>query len=311
MKTTWIPSLLLATVFVALVVGCSGDVTTPPASSGPPADDGDMTPMLIRLPPGVPSVPLATTSVSRRLTAFSGGELVCSGMRVSFPAGSLPRDMTVTLVVSNTEFVQLSLRPAGINLRSPAIIQLDDLTRTDGRAYLGGIAFYRQASPNPIPQPTSNDWRRPQAWVSVTGGFILGGTRWDISGMQPIRYLGNPGYTTTLVTVGSGGTVVHDRIKVTIPPYALSADTYITIHQESVNGLLVAELEPHGIQFRAPVTLEINLDGLEWQPYTDWTLWWLNDDTGVWEDQGGTFRFRKVTGQLWHFSDYSAGRAGW
>ena len=303
-------SLALGIVVLALAPGCADDHSTAPTPSQASGSVGSG-PMMIPLPPSIRTAPLANYSATRWITTSSGGEIAVGGMRVRFPAGSVPSNMNVTVVVNTNEYVQVSLRPAGVSLRSPATIQLDDLSRTDGRAYLGGINFYLQASPNPIQQPTSNDWIRPQAWVLATGDFFLGGTRWDIPAMTPIRYLGGSGYVAKFVTAASGGTVVCDRVKVIIPAWSLRADTYITVRQVSEDGNLVAILEPHGIQFQSPVTVQINLTGLQWQPYHDWSLWWLNEATGDWEDQGGNFHNRTVTSQVSHFSRFTAGRAGW
>lgn len=305
-------TLLLGALLLTLGAGCSNDRAALPMPSAPCAE-ADGTATFIPLPRGGMATPQATFySASKTLTAAAGGEITAGGMRVTFPAGSLPATTTITLLVRKDEHVLVSLQPAGLTLRSPAILQLDDLTKTDGTVY-HGLAFYRLTAASPVIQPTSNDWRKPQAWVSTTGDFFLGGTRWDIPEVQFIRYLSGTGYVTKLVTVGAGGTVVCDRIKLTVPPGALRCDTYIAIHQTSQNGALVAVLEPHGIQFNAAVTLEINLTGLAWQPYTDWDIYWLNEATDRWENEGGNFANQKVSGLLWHFSTYAParGRAGW
>jgi hypothetical protein len=312
MRTRWTNCLLLSMLVLAFAFGCATDRQTALAPSAPDSHHGS-TPMFVPLPHGSMAAPQATSySASKTLTAASGGEIAAGGMRVRFPAGSLRATTTITLTVEKSERVRVSLTPAGITLQSPAIIQLDDLTKTDGTVY-HGLAFYQLTPSGPVIQPTSNDWRTPQAWVSTTGDFYLGGIRWDISGIQFIRYLSGTGYETKLVTVGAGGTVTCDRIKVTIPPGALNVDTYITIHQTSQDGALVAALEPHGLQFRSAVALEVDLKGLAWQPYTDWSIFWLNESTEHWECQGGTFASQKVTGSLWHFSSYAParGRAGW
>jgi hypothetical protein len=73
----------------------------------------------------------------------------------------------------------------------------------------------------------------------------------------------------------------------------------------------MCELEPHGITFLVPVQLEMDLSGLDWAPYTDWTDYWLNEETGLWERQTGIFGGDKIVDSLSHFSSYVAGRAGW
>jgi hypothetical protein len=304
-------SLLLAVIVLSFSLGCASDRHAASIPSAPTPDAGSAL-AFVPLPHGSMAVPQASSnSASKAITAAAGGEIAVSGMRVRFPAGSLPSNQTITLVVDVTERVLISLQPAGIALRSPAIIQLDNLRKTDGTGYQG-LSFYQITASGTAAQPTSNDWRTPQAWVLTTGDFFLGGTRWDIPGMQFIRYLSGDGYVTQLVTP-AGGKVTCDRIKLTFPPGALRLDTFITVHQTSQDGALVAVLEPHGIQFYSAVTLEINLTGLDWQPYTDWSIYWLNDATDSWVNQGGSFGSGKVTGSLWHFSTYAParGRAGW
>ncbi len=304
--------LLLGVGLLALGAGCAGDRQVAPVPSAPDPDaSSGLT--FIPAPSGRPAAPQAApASVTRWISASFGGEIAVAGMRVRFPAGSLPSSRSITLVVDTNERVKVSVRPAGINLRSPAIIQLDNLRLTDGTGY-HGLAFYQTSSAIPAAQPTSNDWRTPQAWVSTTGDFFLGGTRWDIPGVQFIRYLAGTGYTTQLVSATSGGSVSYDRVKLSFPPGALYHDTFITIHQVNDDGFLAAELEPHGLQFMAPVTLAINLGGLGWQPYTDWDIFWHNEATGEWVNQGGVFANQTVSGTLYHFSEYAParGRAGW
>ncbi len=104
--------------------------------------------------------------------------------------------------------------------------------------------------------------------------------------------------------------VEYGRFKVQIPKNALSEDTYITV-RDLGTGYLMCELEPHGIQFSIPVQFEMDLKGLHWEPYTDWTDYWLNEETGLWERQTGTFDGDKIVDSLSHFSRYVAGRAGW
>ena len=118
---------------------------------------------------------------------------------------------------------------------------------------------------------------------------------------------------TRLIRARNGGEVQQGRFKVTIPPGALASDTYITIRDRSY-WYVRCELEPHGIQFQQPVTLEIDLRGLSWAPYTDWSVFWHEDDD-TWVDQHGVFANGRVSAQLWHFSEYAPGadrgRAGW
>lgn len=118
---------------------------------------------------------------------------------------------------------------------------------------------------------------------------------------------------TRLIRARDGGEVRQGRFKVTIPPGALAADTYITVRDRSTS-YVRCELQPHGIQFSQPVTLEIDLRGLGWAPYTNWSVYW-HQPGNTWEDQHGVFTNGRVSAQLWHFSEYApgmdGGRAGW
>ncbi len=59
-----------------------------------------------------------------------------------------------------------------------------------------------------------------------------------------------------------------------------------------------------------PVELELDLHGLDDQPFTDWTVFWFDEAAMQLENQGGTLEHEKLTVPLGHFSRY-AGRAGW
>ena len=88
-------------------------------------------------------------------------------------------------------------------------------------------------------------------------------------------------------------------------------DTYITV-RDPASGSLECELEPHGLQFLSAVTLETDLNGTNYDDeHDDWTTWWMNENADAWQDQGGVFVSGKIYSDLWHFSRYRPGRAGW
>jgi hypothetical protein len=121
------------------------------------------------------------------------------------------------------------------------------------------------------------------------------------------------GFATKRITAAVGGVVEFGRFKVTIPPGALATDTDITV-KDPGGPYVNCELGPHGTQFLFPVTLEVDLQGLGYLPWTDWTVYW-HAGPDLWVDQGGVLDWRrgKVRARLQHFSEYDPGRgrAGW
>ncbi len=296
---------------IALVLlGCAGDRSRTPIDPSPGAPELQRPIFLSARTPFSP-VPQGEIEESRFIKARDGGELSVAGARVKFPKGALPSDMTLTLRVTPGEAVHLRVEPAGVALLLPAIVQLDDVRRTDHRRHARpSFVLLGGASPAALATIYDGDHIRGQA--SLTGEYVLAGLAADGQVLQFISYLSGEGYLTKLIEADRGGEVRYDRVKVRIPAGALTEDTYITVRQLG-DGYLAAELEPHGIAFQVPVNLEIDLDDLEYEPYFDWSIWWLNDGTGLWENQGGIFADEKVTAQLWHFSEYAPGRgrAGW
>lgn len=115
---------------------------------------------------------------------------------------------------------------------------------------------------------------------------------------------------TQLVLADNGGVVHLNRFRVVIPAGALSTDTFITIRNPG-NGYFTCELEPHGIQFNVPVTLEMDLGGLSLTAGERLSIYWLNLDSDLWEDQMAAQSNTTLSVPLNHFSQYSIGRGGW
>jgi hypothetical protein len=121
------------------------------------------------------------------------------------------------------------------------------------------------------------------------------------------------GETSVLVMAAKGGIVTAGRYTVTIPPFALTENTLITVRVEEADGTVGCELLPHGIQFAAPVLLTMNLTGTSFTATEPVTIFWYDTSKGVWVDVGATLDIAtlRVSSQLPHFSSYKAGRAGW
>lgn len=115
---------------------------------------------------------------------------------------------------------------------------------------------------------------------------------------------------TVYVSAAWGGRVACGRYKVVIPPGALANDMNITV-RDLGTGYVMCELLPHGTRFLRPVLLQMDLSDLELGLFSDWTIFWYNDNYGRWEDQHALYFAGTASVYLWHFSDYAAGRGGW
>jgi hypothetical protein len=104
----------------------------------------------------------------------------------------------------------------------------------------------------------------------------------------------------------------HGRCWLFFPRHALDKETVITIDWES-SGFLEGgvEFSPHGAEFNRPVMLWISykdadLRGIDEE---DLRIWYLNEDTEMWELIGDVVdtRNKMVGGLLHHFSRYAIG----
>jgi len=129
--------------------------------------------------------------------------------------------------------------------------------------------------------------------------------------VELIPFSGRAGQTSKLVRASKGGVVSYGRFTVYIPASALEEDTVITVRDPGA-AALVCQLEPHGLQFNKPVVLQMGLLGLDYDQNADgWTIFYLNEETGRWEDTGGSKFWTCLGTFLDHFSTYGGGRAGW
>jgi hypothetical protein len=129
--------------------------------------------------------------------------------------------------------------------------------------------------------------------------------------IEPIHGV-SPRGGATLIRADVGGVVSWGRFQVEIPAGALSEDTEIKISRPDP-GLVMCELEPHGIQFNKPVTLQINYGGTiaadREASMPSLGVYWLNEDTGEWEMVGRSVDVgaNRMEAQLEHFSKYGSG----
>ena len=303
--------MALCILALVLFAGCSSErqaLTTAPVEA-PAGDEG---PTFVGFTRTVSPAALSVRQDTEFIRAFAGGELAVGGVRVRIPGGALPQDMTLTLRLAEGGDVRLSIEPEGVNFRWPITIQLDEPRQTDARRF-SLVRFYEETGGGASARQTWSSHDRVRGAVQSTGTYSLRGSEQLGSDPVLVRFLTGSDYRTELIRSHRGGVIEIDRVRLTVPPGALERDTYITVRQIG-DGVLEAELEPHGLQFKAPVRLEFNLDGLSYDPALDWGVYWLNETSGVWVDQGGTLNGVVVGGDLWHFSIYGPGgrgRAGW
>jgi hypothetical protein len=266
--------------------------------------------VLLATPPAHVATPQSLTFAAKFIRADQGGDLSLGNVTISFPKGSLPFSTMVSISMLRDGMVGFRVLPANLVLLKPALLTIEQLDRTNEKA-LPALRMHLQQWSNTLPLETRRDGNKIEGDALALGEFRIGSEGAESTGIHWLYYLDGPGYTTALIEADKGGKVAYGRYQVTLPAGALAADTYITV-RDPETAFVTCTLEPHGIQFLVPVELQINLHGLHYSPYTDWSIYWLAAEH-QWQDQGGTFADEKVRTALWHFSDYAPGRgrAGW
>lgn len=287
------------------VVGCAGEDSQAPVSTSP--HDTDVVTFLNHSSPSSP-LPTAEARVTKEIPT-GGGELRLGDIRVKFEGGTLSSPTTFVLTRYDSEAVSFSVEPSTVVLAKPVRISIEHLNdKTTSRQFLR-LSFFRRQGIGWLKVLTSGSTDKIEATSPVLGEFTVGSSE-DASGVQFIHWLSGPGFETELIEASKGGDVEYGRFKVRFPENALAQNTYITVRDPG-DGYVTCQLEPHGIQFQLPVQLEIDLNGLDYLPYEDWSVFWLHEGPDVWEDQHGVFDHGKVKVSLLHFSEYRPGRAGW
>ncbi len=302
--------LIAMTIVTVLILAGCGDDRNAASPSSPGGDPTSHQPRFLASPSPVPVALAVPAPVTKLIKAKDGGELAIGNIKIAIPKYALPVDAVLTLTLTSTERVAFRVDPVGLPLALPAEIVVEHLRGKTDEGRPGALRAFRMVPGAPEPLPTSRDDDKVTALSTTLGEFAFGRDRDSGEPIQFLHYLSGPGFTTKLIEASAGGIVQYGRCKVQIPKNALSADTYITVRDPGT-GYLMCELEPHGIHFLIPVQFEMDLKGLHWQPYTDWTDYWFNEETGLWERQTGTFDGDKIVDSLSHFSRYVAGRAGW
>ena len=286
------------------IAGCSTEDDSIPVAA-PPGNVASVT----FLQQSQSSSPIASgaTLVTRELSA-GGGELRLGEIHVRFESGTLSSTTTFTLTRFEGQSVSFSVEPSAVVLAKPVKISIDHLDDKTTRVGFDGLSFFRHESSGWLMMPSSASAAKIEASSSVLGEFVVGSA--DSTGIQFLEWLSGPGFKTAWIEASRGGDVEYGRFKLRLPANALAQDTYITVRDPG-DGYVTCWLEPHGIEFQLPVRLEVDLKGLNYAPYEDWTVFWLHDGPNVWENQYGTFDRDRIRVDLMHFSVYRPGRAGW
>jgi hypothetical protein len=289
-------------LFVAVVAGCSRDLA--------PTDSNQamQPPILIREAPGLRTLsdppPLSATKF---LKASDGGEVQIHDIKVRFEKGSLPADVNVTLTLLDTQELSFRIEPAGLLLKGPALVKTDKLHETNGGARTG-VQILRRVGDAWTPLTSNRDDNKIWSSINVLGDYSMGVASTD-GNVELISWLSGESYRTRHVSAAKGGSVKFSRYELKIPAGALAQDTYITVRDPG-NGYLMCDLGPEGLHFRTPITLEVDLKGTG-VTGSEWSIFWWNPASNLWEDQHGVCSGEKVVAQLSHFSLYAPGKAGW
>ncbi|HEX2092007.1 MAG TPA: hypothetical protein VHG28_06370 [Longimicrobiaceae bacterium] len=145
----------------------------------------------------------------------------------------------------------------------------------------------------------------------VAPAAAIGGTSVDLNGVLEFATL--PDLTgrrsaSKLIRASEGGSVELNGFRVDIPAGALPQDTVVSIvlpRDETLGRRVLAEFEPHGIQFNTPVTLSFPLQGVVLPGGVLEVGRWEN---GGWTSLGGTVSAdgTRLSSTTPHFSTYSA-----
>jgi len=104
-----------------------------------------------------------------------------------------------------------------------------------------------------------------------------------------------------------GGKITNGIVTLIFPEGALTRDVDITLQMDP-SGLLIFECGPHGLQFNAPVKIELNLEGTNYENMAKQVdVKWWDSANKKW------VKIRQIRDKnnntpravLWHFSKYS------
>jgi hypothetical protein len=122
--------------------------------------------------------------------------------------------------------------------------------------------------------------------------------------------------TEKMIMAADGGEVALGEagVKLSIPAGALAADTMISAEVISKSGLMdaehlagnVVEFGPDGLQFEAPVMLELEVDDAKIPADAEVSLAWFDEKTKAWKDlPGSKLEDGKVSAETTHFTVFA------
>ena len=154
--------------------------------------------------------------------------------------------------------------------------------------------------------------------VSGCGKLALPSSPSPKSGVESIRFFRHEsnalggGYVEKLIKAKKGGRIKLNKMYfLKIPKKALKKDTWISM-SEPWPGLVVIDLEPHGLVFRKTkkkVELTISYKGIDLgdAKEEDLTIYYVDYDTNTWIDTNAQVNMKKkeVKTTIDHFSRYA------
>jgi hypothetical protein len=149
------------------------------------------------------------------------------------------------------------------------------------------------------------------ARVFVTSLVVMSG-----GGCSPPGSGSNPsgsGKTESKSVGAVGGAIELEKVKLTVPPDALQADTMLTVTSSPTPAAAnytshtpIYVFKPENTDFKTPVTVEFDITG---RTVKEPVVYWTRKGTAVFERQPSTVNGTKVSAQVSHFSMGFVGEA--
>ena len=152
--------------------------------------------------------------------------------------------------------------------------------------------------------PRLNKAFEQSQWISTRGGTITVGDSLHGFSKLVIPY-GAIGTSTDAATTAETDASLSSAMLTT------SYNAYVSINFWWESSNFQAEFSPHGIQFNVPVRMELSYKDADLTGINedDLRIYYLNEDTGIWEVIGDTVdkTNKVVIGYTNHFSRYGVG----
>ena len=112
--------------------------------------------------------------------------------------------------------------------------------------------------------------------------------------------------SSCVISAEKGGVIGNGYFSLYFPPGALEEDTEISIEMPEFPSAVV-RLSPHGIQFKMPVILSLDMAMVDPASIQGHDIVWRNEMSGLWESIGCYIEDGFVNSKLEHFSEYGDG----